>query len=40
VGLAGPYVAGSLVFALGALVIGRHRMASAPVSETMVEPIR
>jgi MFS family permease len=40
VGLAGPYVAGSLVFALGALVIGRHRMASAPVSETIVEPIR
>ena len=36
VGLAGPYVAGSVVFLLGALVIARHRMAWGRSSEELV----
>ena len=36
VGLAGPYVVGSVVFLLGALVIARHRMARGRSSEELV----
>ena len=40
VGLAGPYVAGGVVFLLGALVIARHRMAPRASSEPVVAPVR